>query len=251
MNALTILFLGFILGLKHATDADHVVAVTTIVSRARKLRHAAMVGITWGIGHSLMIIIVGIAIILFHISIPERLQLSFEFIVAVALIVLGVLNLTGIMQKLLGAFSHVHSHFHNHNKMHTHVHHHDAALHGQLAKHEEVTEFIARHGAFGLIRPLVVGLIHGLAGSAAVALLILGSIADEKIAMLYLAIFGAGTVIGMMCITTLLGIPIIAGSKKFSQFDRVISIAAGALSIAYGIYFGYTIGVTQGLFRLP
>ena len=186
MNALTILTLGFLLGLKHATDADHVVAVTTIVSRQRKLRHAAMVGITWGIGHTLMIIVVGVAIILFHVSIPARLQLVFEFIVAIALVMLGVLNLTGIMQKLLSAYSGIHSHFHYHNSMPLHVHHHDAAIDNHQTQHEAVSEFIAHHGVVQLLRPLVVGIIHGLAGSAAVALLVLGSISDEKTALLYL-----------------------------------------------------------------
>lgn len=231
MNAFTILTLGFLLGLKHASDADHVVAVTTIVSRARKLRHAAMVGITWGIGHSLMIIIVGIAIIIFHVSIPEKIQLAFEFAVAVALIMLGVLNLTGVMKKIITRFTGVHMHLH---QTHTHA----------------MQEFISTHGMVHLIRPLVVGIIHGLAGSAAVALLVLGSIDDQKTAILYLGIFGIGTIVGMMLITTLLGIPIIAGSKKFAQFDRAVTVIAGYISIIYGIYFGYHIGVIEGLFRL-
>lgn len=211
MNTLTILALGFLLGLKHATDADHVMAVTTIVSRQRKLRHAAMVGITWGIGHTLMIIVVGIAIILFHVSIPVKLQLVFEFIVAIALVILGVLNLTGIMQTLFSAYSGIR--------------------------------------VFHLLRPLIVGLIHGLAGSAAVALLVLSSINNQNLALLYLGIFGVGTIMGMMLITTLLGGAIITGSRKFARFDRAVTIIAGLVSIGYGLYFGYTIGFVEGLFR--
>lgn len=249
MNVFTILTLGFLLGLKHATDADHVVAVTTIVSRSRKLRHAAMVGISWGIGHTFMIMVVGIAIILFHVSIPEKLQLTFEFIVAVALVVLGILNLSGVMQKLLASVSGLHSHFHRHDRIHIHIHHHDADLSRQNTRHENVTEFIAHHGVFQLFRPLIVGIIHGLAGSAAVALLVLGSISNETTALLYLGVFGIGTIIGMMLITTLLGIPIIAGSNKFTRFDRAITVLAGLVSIGYGLYFGYTIGFVEGLFR--
>ncbi|MCL4200776.1 high-affinity nickel-transport family protein [Patescibacteria group bacterium] len=248
VSPFSILLLGFLLGLKHATDADHVVAVTTIVSKQRKLRHAAMVGVTWGIGHTLMIIVVGIAIIIFHLSIPEKLQLTFEFIVAIALVVLGLLNITGMMKHLINRFSNLHSHMHHHGRVHVHVHDHESGLHEKPQAHEAVTEFLSSHGIMQLVRPFIVGIIHGLAGSAAVALLVLGSITDERIAILYLGIFGIGTIIGMMLITTLLGIPVISGSKKFARFDHIVTVAAGFLSIMYGLYFGYQIGVVEGLF---
>ena len=251
MNPFTILAVGFLLGLKHATDADHVAAVTTIVTRAHKLTSAAMIGISWGIGHTMMIIVVGIAIILFHVSIPVKLQLSFEFVVAIALVVLGILNLTGVMRKLLGAFSGVHSHFHQHDRMHIHVHHHDASLHEKSRRHEAVAEFITQHGVFQLLRPLIVGLIHGLAGSAAVALLVLGSISDRNLALLYLCIFGIGTIMGMMLITTILGGVIITGSRKFERFDRAVTVLSGIISVIYGLYFGYHIGIVEGLFTTP
>ena len=252
MSPLSILILGFILGLKHATDADHVVAVTTIVTRQRKLRHAALVGITWGIGHTLMIIIVGIAIIIFHVSIPERAQLSFEFVVAVALVVLGLLNLTGIMKRImtkLEALRPLHTHLHFHGAAHVHMHNHPEHFHEDPGSHEAVAEFIYHHGVVQLLRPFIVGLIHGLAGSAAVALLVLGSISDERVAVVYLAIFGVGTIVGMMLITTLLGVPIIAGSKKFARFDRIVTALSGVISVAYGLSFGYHIGIVDGLFR--
>lgn len=245
MNPLTVLSLGLLLGLKHATDTDHVVAVTTIVSHQRKLRHAAMVGMSWGIGHTLMIMVVGIAIILFHLVIPEKIQQTFEFTVALALVILGLLNLTGIMRRITQAYATVHSHVHRHDRMHVHVHRHADGPH---ADHERVSEFIETFGLFHLLRPLVVGLIHGLAGSAAIALLILGSITDQTIAIMYLGIFGVGTVIGMMLITTLLGVPIIMGSKTFETFDRAVTTIAGVVSIGYGLYYGYAIGITGGLF---
>ncbi|HLD24905.1 MAG TPA: high-affinity nickel-transport family protein [Patescibacteria group bacterium] len=201
MSPLSILILGFLLGLKHATDTDHVVAVTAIVSRQKHLRHAAVIGAMWGIGHTAMIVLVGIAIIIFHLSIPDAAQRGFELLVAAALVVLGVLNLTGI---------------------HAHVHHHDDT-------------------AVRLLRPLVMGVIHGLAGSAAIALLILGSITDERLALMYLGIFGVGTIIGMMLITTLLGAPIIHGGKKFERFSATVTLLSGILSIVYGVYFGITI----------
>lgn len=190
MNPIAILTLGLLLGLKHATDADHVVAVTTMVARHKSLKRAALIGATWGIGHTLMIMVVGIAIILFHISIPPGLQNLFELLVAVALIVLGILTLSGVTERFPP---------------------HDFA------------------------RPFVVGLIHGLAGSAAVALLILGSISDQMVAMIYLGIFGLGTIIGMMTITTILG---------FARANRILTMLAGVISIMYGLYFGYEILIT-------
>lgn len=241
----TILTLGFLLGLKHATDADHVVAVTTIVSKQKKLRNAAMVGAAWGIGHTFMIVIVGIAIIIFHLSIPEKLQLFFEFTVAIVLIALGIANLTGIMGAILQKLSGSHRHSHSHESSPGHMHSHAATGEPAHAHHET----IAVLGFAPLIRPLIIGVIHGLAGSAAVTLLILGSITDERMAIIYLGIFGLGTVTGMMLITTALGLPIIAGGKKFQRFDRIVTRIAGCMSIAYGIYFGYQVGFVEGLFR--
>lgn len=235
MQPITVLALGFFLGLKHATDADHVVAVTTIVTRQKKLTHAALVGAVWGIGHTLMIIVVGVALILFHISIPEQTQLLFELIVAIALIFLGVLNIAGVTHSLMHRFG-PHQHLHTHDETRVHPHNH-------------LTDVIGTVGLFHFIRPLIVGLIHGLAGSAAITLLILGSITDGRMATLYLGIFGLGTITGMMVITTLIGIPILAGSKKFKKFDTVVTRLSGYLSILYGIYFGYHIIVTQGMFR--
>lgn len=246
MQPVTILALGFLLGLKHATDADHVVAVTTIVSKQKKLRHAALVGVFWGIGHTSMIIAVGIAIIIFQLTIPEKVQLSFEFIVAAALVMLGVFNLTGATRSLMRKLSAPHSHSHQHDTKPVHTHSHTDMAQNTHAHRNEATDSI---GIFPLLRPLVVGIIHGLAGSAAVTLLILGSITDERVAILYLGIFGLGTIIGMMLITTAIGIPIIAGGKKFERFDRTVTRIAGYLSIGYGLYFGYHIGFVEGLFR--
>ena len=108
--------------------------------------------------------------------------------------------------------------------------------------------YIQKFGIFGLARPLIIGVIHGLAGSAAIALLILGSITEASIAMIYLLVFGMGTIIGMMGITTLIGVPIIISSKKYQKIDRYINVASGIISLIFGAYLAYQIGIVNGLF---
>ena len=253
MGPFSILGLGFLLGIRHATDADHVVAVSAIVARERRLHSAGMVGAIWGLGHTITILIVGTTIILFHVVIPPRLGLFFEFLVAVALIGLGLLNLTGILPRILAVFSqtggsHVHLHFHG-NEPHVHMHMHEGPEVVQEPSHKtRLSVFIQQFGMFQLVRPFIVGLVHGLAGSAAIALLILGSIADTQIAMVYLLVFGVGTIAGMIIITTCIGLPIIASIKKFSNVNKYLQLFSGILSLAFGLYLAYQIGVTNGLF---
>ena len=147
--------IGFLLGMRHATDADHVIAVSTIVSRERGLLKAGMIGALWGIGHTFTIFMVGIAIILFKIAIPTRLGLSMEFSVGLMLILLGVLNLTGLMQRWMGKVDHAH---------------------GDMKHLHKDPEVPGRSGFWNFTRPLVVGIVHGMAGSAAIALLVMTTI---------------------------------------------------------------------------
>jgi len=226
MNIISIIGLGLFLGLKHATDADHVIAVSTIVSKQKNIFHATLVGIAWGVGHTIMLIAIGMMIILFHVSIPSSLQNIFELFVAMLLIVLGILTLSGILPTLIRKLSkkplsHKHIHLHGQPHMHTHMH-----------------SFLNSHGAFHLLRPFFVGIVHGLAGSGAVTLLLLSSISDQRLAIMYLAIFGIGTIVGMMSITTLIAIPFVFSQSKFYKLDRVFTWIAGIVSILYGVYYG-------------
>ncbi|MEK7166595.1 MAG: high-affinity nickel-transport family protein [Patescibacteria group bacterium] len=252
MNLLTILILGLLLGIRHATDPDHVIAVTTIVSKQRHLKLASIIGAVWGIGHTVTIFLMGAFIIFFHVVIPPRLGLFFEFCVALLLIVLGVLNLTGVLQRIMTnlnvpGFLHTHLHLHG-GDPHVHIHKHMEETLENPGKKTSLSNFIQKFGIFGLARPLIIGVIHGLAGSAAIALLILGSITEASIAMIYLLVFGMGTIIGMMGITTLIGVPIIISSKKYQKIDRYINVASGIISLIFGAYLAYQIGIVNGLF---
>lgn len=210
LSAFSAALLGFFLGLKHATDADHVVAITTIVARERTFRRAAGIGALWGIGHSLTVLVVGGALVVFRLVIPPRLGLGLEFGVALMLILLGFSNL----RPGPGAPTHAHEH----------------------------------PVAFGGLRPLVVGVVHGLAGSAAVAILVLAAIRETVWALAYLAVFGVGTIAGMMLITAMLAAPAAYAGERMARFQSGIRLAAGALSVVFGVLLAHAIIVDGGLF---
>jgi len=202
LSVLSILLLGFLLGMRHATDPDHVVAVTAIVSRQPALSRASAVGALWGVGHTATILLVGGAILVFRLAIPPRLGLAMEFAVALMLIVLGALNLSG-------------------------------------------RSFSALQSA---MRPLVVGFVHGLAGSAFVAMLVLAAIPDTAVGIAYLLVFGTGTIAGMMLITVLIAAPSAFAARRFGSVQRYLRLASGVVSIVFGLFLAHQIGVVDGLF---
>jgi ABC-type nickel/cobalt efflux system permease component RcnA len=243
--------LGFLLGMRHATDADHVIAVTTILSRSRRFAHSTVIGAIWGLGHTITVLVVGLLIIGFNVVIPPPVGLAMEFAVAIMLILLGVLNLTGVMSRVTERLTppaplhgHEHAHLHAHqtgDDMHPHGHAH---LHG----HGSDPGLLATFGWYQLGRPLVVGLVHGLAGSAAIALLVLAGISDPGTALLYLVIFCAGVAAGMAILTTVIGLPFLVSRTRSERINRWLTVGSGVLSLAFGIYLAYQIGIVDGLF---
>lgn len=201
---LSTLCLGALLGMRHATDADHVVAVTAIVSRRGGLSDALRVGALWGVGHTATILVVGGAIILLHLVIPPRLGLAMEFAVALMLIGLGAYNLTG--------------------------------------------DRSGTPSSLAAVRPVVVGVVHGLAGSAAVALLVLATIPDPRWAIGYLLLFGGGTVAGMLGVTLLVAVPLTLSASRFAWWRQSLQLASGSLSLAFGLFLATRIAVVDGLF---
>jgi high-affinity nickel-transport protein len=201
ISIFSILLLGFVLGMRHATDADHVVAVTAIVSGEPSLRRASKVGALWGIGHSVTILVVGGAIVLFRLSVPPRLGLALEFVVALMLIVLGALSLS------------------------------DRAM----------------TSAASAVRPVVVGLVHGLAGSAFVALLVVAAVPGAWLGLAYLALFGLGTIAGMALVTTAVALPSALSAHRIVHAHRYLRLASGVASVAFGLLLARH-GVSQGLF---
>ncbi len=259
--------LGLVVGMRHATDPDHVVAVTTIVTREARLGAAARIGMFWGIGHTLTIVALGAAIIVFKIAIPARLGLALEFAVALVLILLGISAANGTFRACprcvlrqsespAGAGV-VHSHPHRHGAMvHTHPHAHLDHAHLQTAPDGEVHEdhrTMVWTAAAALRHPLArafgVGLVHGLAGSAAITLLVLAAIPDPLWGVLYLLIFGLGTVLGMVLITTAIAMPFAAAPARLTRLHGGLATGSGLLSLGFGLFLAYQIGIVDGLFR--
>jgi len=246
----SILLLGFFLGMRHATDPDHVIAVTTIVARQRRVGAAALIGVLWGIGHTLTMVAVGGAIIVFGVVIPPRLGLTMELSVALMLILLGLLNVAGIMRWITAIATPVHVHPHRHGD-YAHSHGHTPAAHGHAEDDTAIARLDRRLGGLGLyqmLRPLVVGVVHGLAGSAAVALLVLATIPDPWWGIAYLVVFGAGTIAGMMLITAATALPFTYTVSRLAAVNRHLVLASGVASIGFGLFLVYRIGVVDGLF---
>ncbi len=252
LSALAVVGLGFVLGLKHATEVDHVVAISTIASEERSLARAALVGGLWGVGHTASLVMVGAIVLILRVAIPERVAGWLEFGVALMIITLGVLALSRAWRQSRDVHlhahehdgsAHAHLHFHEPEEQHSHSH----AAHSHAAhSHAAHSHTIRRLGW----KPLLVGMMHGLAGSGALTLLVLAQIPSPIVGLLYLAIFGLGSVVGMMLMSGLIGLPFALGARRSDGFSASLQVLAGAGSIGFGCWYAYQTGITSGLLML-
>ena len=235
-SALSVLGLGFLLGLKHATDADHLIAVSTIVSERKGFWSSSIVGALWGMGHTASLLIVGLAVIAFHFQIPEKIAMGMEFFVALMLIILGA-NVLWKIKK--GATFHVHAHEHG-DHLHLHPHIHEIAT---ADEHDGIHHHPSKVGK----KPFFVGMVHGMAGSAALMLVVLATISSRIVALMYIGIFGLGSIGGMFLMSTLIGLPF-TFTSRFERVNRIIRLTAGIVSVVFGLFYAWQIGVAEGLF---
>jgi sulfite exporter TauE/SafE len=231
-----VLAFGFVLGLKHAVEADHLAAVSAIVSERKSLWVSSLVGALWGIGHTIALLVAGVVVILFHFRVGERTEQALEFAVGLMLIALGANAL-----RKLARGGHVHLHTHRHGgREHIHPHVHDGAPEPDPHTH---------HGLRLGPRPLLVGMVHGLAGSAALTLLVLSTISSPAVGLLYLLVFGVGSAGGMMLMSALFGLPVYLTAKRFTRAHLAVRGLAGLFSLSLGLFTVYEIGFVDGLFR--
>lgn len=235
VGVFALLGLGLVFGLKHATEVDHVVAVSAIVSEHRNVWRSAIVGALWGAGHTASLIVVGVLVLVFRVAIPERVANWLEFGVALMIIALGVLAVMRVLRKR--ADVHLHRHSHD-GQSHVHVHFHE---HG--SEHAAPSATAAHSHAISRVgfKPLLVGAMHGLAGSAALTLLVLTQIPSVLLGLLYLALFGIGSTFGMLLMSGLIGLPFALSGRRLSNLNYGLQSVAGGLSIAFGLWYAVTI----------
>lgn len=240
------LVLGLVLGLRHALDADHVAAVAAVLGERDGLRRSLLTGLCWGAGHSLTLGAAGGLILALRITIPERLALAFEFAVALMLAGLGAWALCGALRDRL----HVHEH-HHHGVSHAHLHFHAVPHRGEAGPAARGGEETHRHPhpMRSAIRPLLIGGLQGLAGSAGPALLVLATAPTLLIGWLYLGMFGAGSILGMAAMSLALAAPLVIARRRSVWLHRALRAAAGLGSLALGVLLAWDLGVDRGLFR--
>lgn len=239
LSTFAVLGVGLLFGLKHATEVDHVVAVSTIVSQHRNVLRSALVGALWGAGHTASLLVTGAIVLSLRVAIPERVSNWLEFCVALMIIGLGASALWRVLRRR----SDVHVHQHSHDGLsHVHIHFHETETwHAAERTH---THAVAAIG----IKPLFIGLMHGLAGSGALTLLILTQIKSAWLGFLYLAIFGLGSLAGMLLMSGLIGLPFALTTRNLSGLHHRLQTAAAGLSIAFGLWYAYHTGLASGLF---
>lgn len=239
LDTFTVLGIGLVFGLKHATEVDHVVAVSTIVSRHRNVWRSALVGALWGAGHTAALVITGVIVLSLRVAIPQQVSNWLEFGVALMIIALGAMALWRVLRKRRD----VHIHEHNHGGVsHVHIHFHELQT-----RHEQARLHSHAVSAIGL-KPILIGTIHGLAGSGALTLLVLTQIQSPWVGFFYLAIFGLGSILGMILMSGLIGLPFALTATNAVRVHRHLQTTAAGLSIAFGLWYAYETGLASGLF---
>jgi ABC-type nickel/cobalt efflux system permease component RcnA len=231
LEFLTVLSFGFLLGARHALDADHIAAISTILSRRSNLQTSGLIGFSWGFGHTVVLLFMGMVVILLKINIPESLAMACEFGVGVMLVVLG-----GSLAWTLYC-----------ERWHVHPHHHEGAMHLHLHSHRIQADHRHDHWLKVSLRPFLVGVAHGLAGSAALILVVLSTVHTLWEGIIYILVFGIGSIVGM----TLLGLFISLPLMLSTSFSRHTQFAVQGLASLGSVGIGLTMMVRITLGESP
>lgn len=241
LSTFAVLGVGLVFGLKHATEVDHVVAVSTIVSQHKNLFRSALVGLLWGVGHTASLLLVGGVVLALRIAIPEEVSRWLEFGVALMIIGLGV----AALRRALHGSRTVHVHQHNHDGLsHMHIHFHE-----NETKHEPSVRVPHSHAVSRVgWKPVLIGTMHGLAGSGALTVLVLTQIGSTWMGFVYLVIFGLGSIVGMVLMSGLIGLPFALTSRHLRYAHHRLQTIAAVLSICVGAWYAYASGAIAGVF---
>jgi len=215
----SLLSLGFLLGLKHALDADHVAAILTIATENRTFWRSSLIGFCWGVGHTVILLIVGTAVLLFKLTIPSAWAKLFEVAVGMMLVGLGLSVAFALWRERV----HLHAHWHEHGEQHRHLHSHSRGAH-----HDHLHRFRLEY------KSLAVGMVHGLAGSAALLLLVLAAVPSLAVGLVYILVFGTGSILGMVFLATAMSIPFAMSAERMARVQQTLRAAAALFSIVLG-----------------
>lgn len=218
-HLLSILTLGFLLGVKHALDADHIAAMSTIATEHPALRRSCVIGVCWGLGHTLVLFLAGMAVLLFKLTIPDTWARVFEAGAGMMLIALGLSVAVTLWKERL----HIHAHAHDDGEDHLHLH-----SHRRGTQHAHLHRFRLEY------KSLAIGMVHGLAGSAAVLLLVLSTVSSLWHGLLYILVFGIGSILGMGILAAALSVPFALTARSMAGTHQAIKALAGLLSVALG-----------------
>lgn len=233
---INVLFLGFLIGLRHALEVDHVMAVAALTT-SKTDTSAIRQGVAWGIGHTLTLLAVGGVFLFIDTLVPEHVAQILEFTVGIMLLVLGA----DVIHQIIYNHLHIHTHLHTGGVKHIHPHSHlpNSINHPKGHHHKHINEIP--------MRALLVGFMHGLAGSGALILLTLQSVRSPVLGVFYLMLFGIGSIIGMAILTTIITIPMKYSLKNLSSLYFGLRVVIGISTVILGMFVMYDIGVVEGL----
>ncbi len=223
----SVLLLGFLMGMRHALEADHLAAVASLAASGRAGRRSTILrGAVWGVGHTLSLLIVGGACLILHLTIPADLSRLLELGVGVMLLGLG----GEIMWRLRRQRLHVHVHRHDDGRAHLHAHSHPP---GEL---HDPDHHRHPHPEVFPGRALAVGMVHGLAGSAALVLLAVETIGSAWLGLVYILLFGAGSIAGMAALSTVIAVPLELSARRLNRMYATVELVVGITTIGIGLW---------------
>ena len=231
--SLSLLFLGFVIGMRHAVEADHVAAVSSLGTRAGTVAETVRQGAAWGLGHTITLFLFGSVVILMDAAMPARLAGILECLVGLMLVALGV----DVIVRLIRERVHFHLHHHADGTAHFHAHSHAGEREHRAAGHEH------EHRQGLPIRALLIGLMHGMAGSAALILLTLHTVASPWTGLLYIALFGLGSMLGMALLSAVIAIPLRYSARGMTGLHQGLQGVVGLLTLTLGARLVYVTAI--------
>lgn len=234
---LSVLLLGFLLGMRHAVEADHVAAVASLATRTSSLKDAVRLGATWGLGHTLTLFLFGSIVIFSDSVIPDTMAMSLEFVVGIMLVLLGI----DVVRRMRKERIHFHLHKHDDGVKHFHAHSHQGEGVHKKSAHEH------SHKKGFHLRSLLVGMMHGMAGSAALIVLTLQTVESPAMGLIYMAIFGFGSIFGMAVLASIIMVPLRHSAKNMTRFYHGFQASIGVATMTLGMFVMYEVGIVEGL----